>query len=72
MDRTKRMEWALSLICETGNCERSTSGMGDCRPTRWFYYDDVASRRLRPDAMTKDQAIAAAQDFARTEREKLR
>jgi len=39
---------------------------------RFFYYDDEASRRLRPDAMTSEQALAAAKEFARKERERLK
>lgn len=32
----------------------------------YFYYEDVASRRLRPEQMTQEQAKAAAQEFARS------
>ena len=38
----------------------------------YFYYDDEASRRLRPDAMTSEQALEAAKGFARAEQEKLK
>jgi hypothetical protein len=31
----------------------------------YFYYDDVKSRRLRPDDMTSEQALAKAVAFAR-------
>lgn len=31
----------------------------------YFYYDDIAGRRLRPDAMTSEQALEAARKFAR-------
>jgi hypothetical protein len=40
-------------------------------PSRFFYFDDVASRRLRPDAMTSEQAKAQAQALAREEQAKL-
>lgn len=31
-----------------------------------FYYDDEPSRRLRPEAMTSEQALEKARDFARS------
>jgi hypothetical protein len=37
----------------------------------WFYWDDLASRRLRSDAMTREQALEAAREFALKERLKL-
>src|SRR5262249_46905630 len=37
----------------------------DGRPSRYFYWDDVASRRLRPDMLTGEQALEQARDFAR-------
>ncbi len=43
----------------------------DGRPSKFFYFDDLLNRRLRPDIMTKAQAADAAQAFARAEREKL-
>lgn len=30
MDKTERMERALKLMCASGKCEHSTSGIGDC------------------------------------------
>jgi hypothetical protein len=38
---------------------------------QYFYWDDDAGRRLRPDAMTRGQALARAMELARTERAKL-
>jgi len=43
----------------------------DGRPSKFLYFGDLHNRRLRPDIMTKAQAAEAAQEFARTEREKL-
>lgn len=34
----------------------------------YFYYDDEPSRRLRPDAMTSEQALEKAREFARQQR----
>ena len=43
----------------------------DDRPPRYFYWDDVASRRLRPDmAHTSELALEQAKAFARAERDK--
>ena len=33
---------------------------------KYFYYDDEPSRRLRPEAMTSEQALEAARKFARS------
>ena len=41
----------------------------DDRPPRYFYWDDVASRRVRPDMLTT-QALEQARAFARAERDK--
>jgi hypothetical protein len=35
-------------------------------PSQYFYWDDNAGRRLRPDAMTQEQALEAAKAFARS------
>ena len=40
--------------------------------TKFFYYEDQPSRRLRPDAMTSEQALEAAREFAQKERAKLK
>jgi hypothetical protein len=46
----------------------------DGRPSVYFYFDDVAGRRVRSDQMDRKQALRAAQSFARfarAERDKL-
>jgi len=40
------------------------------RPCRYFYWETVPSRRLRPDQLTKEEALAQAQALARAERDK--
>ncbi len=35
---------------------------------KFFYWDDDASRRLGPDALTRDQAIEQARSLARDKR----
>jgi hypothetical protein len=42
----------------------------DRRESRFFYFDDVLARRLRPDMFTSDQALEQAKAFARAERDK--
>lgn len=39
----------------------------DGRPSAWFYWDDVAGRRLRTEAMTQEQALEVAKKLARAE-----
>jgi hypothetical protein len=43
----------------------------DERPSRYFYWDNLVSRRLRPDSLTREQAIKQATAFARAEMDKL-
>ena len=42
----------------------------DGRPTRFFHFDDLPSRRLRPDMLTREQALEQARAYARSERDK--
>lgn len=32
------------------------------RPSRYFYWDDLPSRRLRPEILTREQALELAKD----------
>jgi hypothetical protein len=43
----------------------------DSRPSRYFYWDDLPSRRLRSDLADGETALEAAKTFARSERERL-
>jgi hypothetical protein len=43
----------------------------DGRPSRYFYWDDIAGRRLRPDLVDSETARHAAQSLARIERTAL-
>jgi hypothetical protein len=44
----------------------------DGRPSRYFYWDNLVSRRLRPDhSLTRDQAVEKATALARAELHKL-
>jgi hypothetical protein len=40
------------------------------RTSRFFYFDDLASRRLRPETLTREQAMEQAKALARAERVK--
>ena len=42
----------------------------DGRESRHFYWDDVRGRRLRPEILTRDEALEQARAFARAERDK--
>lgn len=44
---------------------------GDGRPSRYFYWDDLPSRRLRPELLTREAALDAARDVARDVRDEL-
>jgi hypothetical protein len=43
----------------------------DGRPSTYFYWDDLPSRRLRPDLVTGDVALEQAKTLARAERDPL-
>jgi hypothetical protein len=40
----------------------------DGRPSRYFYWDDIAGRRLRPEALDRKTALEQAKAFARSQR----
>ena len=42
----------------------------DGRPSRYFYFDDILGRRLRPETLTREQALEQAKALARAERDK--
>jgi hypothetical protein len=42
----------------------------DGRPSRYFYWDDLPSRRLRPDLVDSETALEQAKAFARAERDR--
>ena len=54
-------------VPQTGSFEVRFS---DGRPSVYFYWDDVASRRLSAEQMDSDRALEAAKAFARSERDK--
>ena len=43
----------------------------DGRPSKYFYWDDLPSRRLRPDLLTGEVALEQAKALARAERDRL-
>jgi hypothetical protein len=47
-------------------------GRIEVRVSYFFEYDDNKGRRLRPDAMTQEQALEAAKALARDEQEKMK
>jgi hypothetical protein len=40
----------------------------DGRASRFFYWDDLPTRRLRPESTNRQEALKLAQAFARAER----
>jgi len=42
----------------------------DGRESRFFYFEDIAGRRLRPDQLTSEQALEQAKAYARIEQDK--
>jgi hypothetical protein len=46
-------------------CDSYEVRFPDGQPSRYFYWDDVASRRLRPETLTGEQALEQAKAFAR-------
>ena len=42
----------------------------DGRPSRYFYWDDLPTRRVRPEILNRQEALKLAQTFARAERDK--
>jgi len=43
----------------------------DGRPSRYFYWDDIAGRRLHPDQVDSEKALERAKALAREVRDKL-
>lgn len=43
----------------------------DGRPSRFFYWDDIPGRRMRPDQVDREHALEAAKALARGERGNL-
>ena len=42
----------------------------DGRASHYFYFDDLPGRRLRPEQLTRAEALEQAKTLARDEREK--
>jgi hypothetical protein len=47
------------------NCGSYEVRYSDGRPSRFFYWDDLASRRLDPNTLTCEQALERAKAIAR-------
>jgi hypothetical protein len=41
----------------------------DGRPSRYFYFEDLPGRRLRPEHLTSEEALQQAKAFARKARD---
>jgi hypothetical protein len=53
-------------ICGRGSFEVC---FADGRVSQYFYFDDIPGRRLRPEMLTREQALEQAKALARAERD---
>jgi hypothetical protein len=53
-------------VPDCGSFEMRLPGRG----SKFFYWDDLPSRRLRPETLTREQALEQAKALARAERDK--
>jgi hypothetical protein len=67
-DRNERTSQKHEAVKDCGSYE---VWFHNGRPSKFFYFDDLPNRRLRPDIMTEAQAADAAQAFAGAERETM-
>ena len=51
------------------NCGSFEVRYPEGKASKFFYWDDIPGRRLRPDQLTRAEAFEAAQAFARAERD---
>ena len=56
------------VVLDTGSFEVR---FADGRQSRYFYFEDAPSRRLRPDMLTRAQALEQARTVARSKRDRL-
>lgn len=52
------------------NCGSFEVWFEDGRESKFFYWEDEKSRRLRPERVSSEEALEAAKAFAREERDK--
>jgi hypothetical protein len=53
------------------DCESYEVRFPDGRPSKYFYFENLPSRRLRPDQVEQAVAEQEAKRFAREEQDKL-
>jgi hypothetical protein len=51
------------------NCGSYEVRYSDGRPSRYFYFDDLPSRRLDPNTLTSEQALKLAKAAAKAARD---
>ena len=56
-------------VAQTGSFEVR---LPDGRPSIYFYWDDIPTRRLSPQQMDSNRALEAAKALARGERDKIK
>jgi peptidoglycan/LPS O-acetylase OafA/YrhL len=66
-----RMPDRISIVKhEAVSCGSYEVRFADGRQSKFFCWDEAASRRLRPDMLTSEQALERARAFARAEQDK--
>ena len=58
-----------SMSCSEVSAAASRFAFRMAGNSRFFHWDDVPTRRLRPELLTSEQALEQARAFARVERE---
>jgi hypothetical protein len=64
-DRVRIISHEIVPLC--GSYEVRVEG----QPSRYFYWDSVPSRRLRPDQLTREEALEQDRPYARAIRDRL-
>ena len=65
-----RRAFAFANMKRSPRCGSFEVRFPDGRPTKFFHFDDLASRKLRPEILRREQALEQARAFARAERDK--
>ena len=63
-DRVRIVRHEIVPLC--GSYEVRVEG----QPSRYFYFEELPGRRLRPDQLTREEALEQARAYARAERDK--
>jgi hypothetical protein len=66
------LDMKIRLLKHTSPTATRDSGSYEIgRPSRFYYWDDIPGRRLRPDLLTSEQALHDARTLAKSEQNNL-